>query len=241
MGKLIILGTTLGNLEDTSIRALRAIFESPVILAEDTRVYTKYKGLLKQRYLDTLISLGISHDTEQKVSSYRDQSHQKTLPHILELLKEKDVVLTSDAGMPAISDPGWLLIEDVLKEGYEIDVIPGPTAISTSLVLSGLPTDRFTFLGFPPRKRGKLQKFITPFLELETTIVLYESPYRVEKTVQFISEIKNTENLQVSLVSEITKKHQKVINGSIDEVKNKIKDKKLKGEWVILLRNYSKS
>jgi 16S rRNA (cytidine1402-2'-O)-methyltransferase len=174
--------------------------------------------------------------------SYREQIHEKILPFVLQKLNDGvDVSLFSDAGMPAISDPGWNLIEDVLKSNFEIDVIPGPTAIESALILSGLPTDRFTFLGFLPRRKGRAVELVSHYLNDENTIVIYESPFRVVKTLLLINERLGKENrIQAAAVGEITKKFQKAIRGKVGEVIEKLKKMGgLKGEWVICLRNYS--
>lgn len=147
MSKLYLVGTSIGNLEDVSIRSLKAIFESKYILAEDTRVFSRYKGLLKERHGDIISSLGVNQELEQKIYSYRDQNHSKVINQILQVLKkDNDIFLLSDSGMPGISDPGWKLIDKVIQNGYEVDTIPGPTALVSALLLSGLSTDRFTFL-----------------------------------------------------------------------------------------------
>src|SRR5690606_30698072 len=136
------------------------------------------------------------------------------------------------AGMPTISDPGFKLVEEVLKRGFEVDVIPGPTAIETALSISGLPTDRFTFLGFLPREKGKIEKLISQ--NIHNTVVVYESPYRVVKTLEIVSEI--YPNAKVSTCNDLTKKFQKVYRGDIKDVLSQLKnDKKIVGEWVIVL------
>jgi 16S rRNA (cytidine1402-2'-O)-methyltransferase len=242
MSKLIIVGTSLGNLDDISPRAIKAVFESPIILAEDTRVFHKMKQLLKDRSMELLEAMEVKFETEQMIMSYREQIHEKILPFVLQKLNDGvDVSLFSDAGMPAISDPGWNLIEDVLKSNFEIDVIPGPTAIESALILSGLPTDRFTFLGFLPRRKGRAVELVSHYLNDENTIVIYESPFRVVKTLLLINERLGKENrIQAAAVGEITKKFQKAIRGEVGEVIEKLKKMGgLKGEWVICLRNYS--
>ncbi|MDQ7020997.1 MAG: ribosomal RNA small subunit methyltransferase I [Candidatus Dojkabacteria bacterium] len=179
--KLTILGTPIGNLEDVTIRGLRTIFESKIILAEDTRSYSRLKGLIKQRFLETLKTLEIAYDTDQMVTSYRDQNHDRVIERILDILRSgEEVTLVSDAGMPGISDPGFKLIRSVIEAGFEVDVIPSTTAIAPALILSGLPTDRFTFLGFLPKQKGKAIKLIEKDIE-ERTVVFYESPFRIKK------------------------------------------------------------
>lgn len=237
MNKLQIVGTSIGNLEDITIRALRTIFGADVVLAEDTRQYFKLKDLLKRSYLEILEAMDIHlEDHMQFVSSYRDQNHDRAMPAILSSLQDdKKVVYISDAGMPGISDPGFKLIRDVINSGFEVDVIPGPTAADTALLISGLPTDRFSFLGFLPRKEGKAMKLLKDYLEKENTVIIYESPFRVVKVLEMLAKNFET-NLQVSACAELTKLHQNVFRGDAKEVYETLKDKDLKGEWVICLR-----
>lgn len=234
MPKLILCATPLGNIEDISIRGLRTIFESDYVYAEDTRSFFKLKSILKERFATFITQLGINENTRQHVDSYREENHKKATPEIIKILKEHDVVLVSDAGIPAISDPGFRLIEEVYKAGFEVDVIPGGTAVDSALVLSGLPTDKFTFLGFLPREKGKIKKIIeASFNDYVSSLVIYESPYRVLKTLEIIKEI--NPDLKVAAVNDITKKFQKVVRGDINEVISRLKKLKIVGEWVIVI------
>ncbi len=235
MGKLILLGTTIGNVEDISIRALRYIFESQNVLAEDTRVFYKFKTILKDRYSEVLKSLEIDSDLTQSVMSYREQNHERVVQNILNLLKESDVVLTTDAGMPGISDPGFKLVRAAIEEGFEIDVIPGPTAVSSALVLSGLPTDYYAFVGFLPRKKIRVQKLLENYNLEQTTVVFFESPFRILKTLEVIQELYG-EDLKISACGELTKKFQRIERGAVKGVIEKFKNQPAKGEWVICLR-----
>ncbi|MCA9386836.1 16S rRNA (cytidine(1402)-2'-O)-methyltransferase [Candidatus Dojkabacteria bacterium] len=235
MGKLIILGTTIGNVEDISIRALRHIFESQVVLAEDTRVFIKFKNILKDRYLDTLESLEINIDTKQNIHSYREQNHDRVVKDILEQLKDEDVAIATDAGMPGISDPGFKLIRDVIEAGFEIDVVPGPTAVTSAFVLSGLPTDYYSFVGFLPRKKSKIQKLLDNYNLEQTSLIVYESPFRVIKSLEILKELYG-DDLSVSAVGEITKKFQRVERGKVAEVISNFRKQAPKGEWVIVIR-----
>ncbi len=235
MGKLVLLGTTIGNLEDISIRALRYIFESPIILAEDTRVFIKFKNILKDRYLEVLESLEVTTETNQTISSYRDQNHERVVGNILDLLKDNDVVLMTDAGMPAISDPGYKIVKESIENGFEIDVIPGPTAVSSALVLSGLPTDHFAFIGFLPRKKSRIKKLIDNYNLEQTSVVFFESPFRISKTLEALQTIYG-EDLLVSACGEMTKKFQRVERGKVSEVINKFENQPAKGEWVLVIR-----
>lgn len=238
---LTLVGLPIGNVEDISVRVLRNLFTADIILAEDTREIIRFKQILKERFASILNNLDIVKQNDQKVYSYRDQNHDRALNGILQQLQEsKHVVLVSDSGMPGISDPGWKLIDEILKQGFEIDVIPGPTAVVTALVHSGLPTDRFGFIGFLPRKTSKIVKLMKEYLALDQTVIVYESPFRVLGTLQTIkenlSEIIGEGELKVSASTELTKLHQNTIRGNVDEVISELGKEKLKGEWVMCFR-----
>lgn len=244
MSKLILIATPIGNIEDISIRAMRSVFEIDIVLAEDTRQFGKLKGILKEKYSKLFEELNITENRKQRIFSYREQNHSRVVNAIKDRLREDLTVgLFTDAGMPGISDPGYQLIHDVLDSGFEIDVIPGPTAVSSALVLSGLPTDRYSFLGFLPRKDIKAKKLINEFLNDDTTVVIFESPFRIIKTVGLILDLNNSEerednrNIQVAAVNDITKKFQAVYRGTPETVLNELKNIKVQGEWVICLRN----
>lgn len=231
---LTLIATPLGNIEDISLRQLKAIFSMDVILAEDTRTFIKLRNILAERFPEILISLELDIEHKPELLSYREQNHAQVLSQILKLLKEeKNIGLVTDAGMPTISDPGQRLVEEVLKQGIEVDVIPGATAIETALSISGLPTDKFIFLGFLPREKGKIQKLISSYLESESSIIYYESPFRVLKTLEIIVE--TSENIQVAACNDLTKKFQKVTRGDIKSVISELKTQKIQGEWVIVL------
>lgn len=235
MSQLALLGLPIGNLDDLSIRALKTLFSSDVILAEDTRNYLKIKNIAKERYPVVLNHLGVDKDVKPELLSYREQNHARITPKIIELLRQnKTVTLVSDAGMPSISDPGYRLVDAVLQEGFNVDVIPGPSAVDTALVISGLPTDKFSFVGFLPREKGKIKKVLEPFLHLPTTVILYESPYRVVRTLEILAEL--APELYVAACNDLTKKFQKVYRGEVQEVNAEIQKNKIVGEWVLVLR-----
>lgn len=229
---LIIIGTPLGNIEDISLRQIRVLFSLKVILAEDTRSYIKLRNILSERYPEVLSSLGMDGKHRPELISYREQNHNKILPSIIELLKsENDVGLISDAGMPTISDPGQRLVEEVLRAGYEVSVVPGATAIESALSISGLSSDKFSFVGFLPRERGKIIKIINAY---NNTIVFYESPFRLIKSLEIIADINS--NFKVSASNDLTKKFEKTFRGEIGEVIEKLKkEKKIVGEWVVVI------
>jgi len=221
MGKLYVVPTPIGNLKDITLRALEVLRKVPVIVCEDTR--------------QTLKLLNHYKLTGKRLVSYYQPKEEEKLPLILKLLEENDIALVSDAGTPAVSDPGYKLIREVINKGFEVEVLPGPSAVITALVGSGLPTDRFLFLGFPPKKG--VENFFKPYKGLETTFILYESPSRILKTLEVIKNLFN--NPPTVVAKELTKIHEEFIRGkTTEEVINYLKETpdKLKGEFVILFR-----
>jgi len=221
MGKLFVVPTPIGNLKDITLRALEVLKTADVIACEDTR--------------QTLKLLNHYNIKGKRLISYYQPKEEEKIPQILELLKEgKTVALVSDAGTPAVSDPGYKLIKKVIEEGIELEVLPGPSAVITALVGSGLPTDRFLFLGFLPKKG--LEKFFEPYKGLETTFILYESPHRLLKTLEVIKKVFN--NPPTVVAKELTKLHEEFIRGITEEVIRYLEQNlnKVKGEFVILFR-----
>lgn len=231
MSKLILVGLPLGNIEDISLRVLYSLFNAPYIAAEDTRNYLKIKSIVKERYSN--IFPDINFENKPELISYREQNHQNSAKRIVQIIKDgTDVYLMSDAGMPAISDPGYRLVEECIKHDIEIDVLPSATAVDTALVLSGLPTDKFCFLGFLPRQESKIIKALESSKEFTT--IFYESPYRVKKTLEIISEKYPEAN--VALCNDLTKKFQKIIRGPIYKSIEELSRINIKGEWVIVIK-----
>jgi len=227
MAILYIVGTPIGNLEDITKRALRILSEVDLILCEDTRVTKK----LLDHY-------GIKTPT----LSYHEHSKLKKIEYIIQLLKEgKNLALVSDAGTPGISDPGNKLIELIVKDledGVKIVPIPGSSAITTAVSISGLPMDKFIFLGFPPAKR-KRKKFFEEVINSKYPVMFYESPYRIIKTLNELNSLYtkyNIQNTNTVVCRELTKKFETIYCGKIEEVVKKIEKDKIKGEFVVIVR-----
>ncbi len=221
---LFIVPTPIGNLEDITLRAIRVLKEVDVILAEDTR---KSGILLKH--------LEIS----KPMQSYYAFNEKKVINGIIDRLSGGEkMALISDAGTPAISDPGYLLVNTCLENNIKVECLPGATAFVPALVKSGLPTDAFVFEGFLPQKKGRKTK-IESFLEEKRTMVFYESPYRLLKTLTKFAEIFGQER-KVSVSRELTKIYEETINGSLEEVITYFSSKKIKGEIVIILAGKGK-
>jgi 16S rRNA (cytidine1402-2'-O)-methyltransferase len=216
-GKLFLVPTPIGNLEDMTFRAIRILKEADVILAEDTRTSAP---LLKHFGID------------KKAYSHHQHNEHKATSEIIRFLKEgKLVALISDAGTPAISDPGFFLTREVLKEGLEVECLPGATAFVPALVNSGLPTDAFVFEGFLPVKKGR-QTRLKRLAEEDRTIVLYESPHRLLKTLEEFEEYFGADR-QASVSRELTKIYEETVRGTIEEIKSHFSNNILKGEFVI--------
>lgn len=222
---LYIVATPIGNLEDITLRALRVLKEVDFILCEDTRVTKK---LLER------------HKIEKPLISYHQHSRLNKINYILQLLKEdKNLALVSDSGTPGISDPGDQLIKTIVEKlGQRTDIIPlpGPSAAIAALSISGLPTDKFIFLGFPPHKKGR-QKFFQEVGSSPYTVVFYESPHRILKTLNDLRQIDSLKNKQIVVCRELTKKFESVYRSAPIEVLEILKNSpdNLRGEFVIVI------
>jgi 16S rRNA (cytidine1402-2'-O)-methyltransferase len=216
-GRLYLVPTPIGNLEDITLRAIRILKEADIILAEDTRTSAP---LLKH------------FDIHQKVYAHHQHNEHQSANEIVKFLKEgKRIALISDAGTPAISDPGFYLVREALKHGLAVECLPGATAFVPALVNSGFPTDRFCFEGFLPLKKGRQTRYKQLATE-ERTIILYESPHRLLKTLDEMIEFFGEERL-ISVSRELTKMFEETVRGTVAEVKVYFETHPVKGEFVI--------
>lgn len=219
MGILYIVPTPVGNMEDMTLRAIRILKEADLVLAEDTRTSSH---LLKH------------FDIKQHLLSHHKFNEHGTSSSVVErLLAGQTVALISDAGTPGISDPGFFLVREAVKAGIEVQTLPGATAFVPALVSSGLPCDRFCFEGFLPQKKGRQTK-IQSLADEERTMVFYESPYRVLKTLQQFNEVFGPER-RISVCREISKVHEESVRGSLAEVISHFQEHEPRGEFVIVL------
>ena len=228
MPNFYIVATPIGNLKDISFRAIETLKGVDLILCEDTRVT---KELLNYYEINTAIL------------SYHQHSKAKKIDHIIDLLEQgKNLALVSDAGTPGISDPGNKLIQELVDSKIKINIvpIPGPCALITAACISGLPMDRFLFLGFPPTKR-KRKKFFNKVVKSEYSVILYESKHRIMKTLIELKDVLQEvirgkdSNFKVIVCQELTKKFETIHQGNIEQVIQKLEQSKLKGEFVIIL------
>jgi 16S rRNA (cytidine1402-2'-O)-methyltransferase len=218
-GKLYLVPTPIGNLEDITLRALRVLKEVDLILAEDTRTSAP---LLKHFEID------------QKVFAHHQHNEHKAVAEIVKFLKEgQNIALISDAGTPAISDPGFLLVREVLKHDLSVECLPGATAFVPALVNSGLPNDRFTFEGFLPVKKGR-QTRLKELIYEPRTMIFYESPHRLLKFLEELIEYFGAER-QASISRELTKMFEENVRGTLTEIKTHFEENILKGEFVIVV------
>lgn len=216
---LYIVPTPVGNMEDMTFRAIKVLKEVDFILAEDTRT----SSVLLHHF-----------DIKNELHSHHKFNEHQTCQKVVErLLAGQTAALISDAGTPGISDPGFMLVRECVKNGIEVQTLPGATAFVPALVSSGLPCDKFVFEGFLPQKKGR-QKRLGELKDETRTIVFYESPYRVVKTLEQFAEVFGEER-PVSCCREISKIHEESVRGTVAEVLQHFKEHEPKGEFVIVL------
>ena len=220
-GTLYLVPTPLGNLADITLRAIEALKKADVVACEDPR-----------RTLGLLNHLGIS----KPLWSYHAHSPGKRPRQLLEALQSgKAIALVSDAGTPGISDPGTSLVQGALEAGIPVVSLPGPCAAIAALAASGLPTDRFFFIGFLPRRTARARRVLSQAAENGGTVIVYESPFRTAGTLELIGTVAGPET-PVVVVRELTKIHEEIIRGTAQEVLTRLQGRTLKGEVVILFR-----
>jgi len=216
---LHIVPTPIGNLEDITLRALRVLKEADLILAEDTRT----SGILLAHF-----------EIKNRLLSYHKFNEHGEVERLVERLKAgEEMALISDAGTPGISDPGFLIVRECVREGVPVECLPGATAFVPALVCSGIPCDKFMFEGFLPQKKGRATR-IEALKQEKRTMVFYESPYRVVKTLSQFAEAFGGER-QAAACREISKIHEECVRGTLDEVRAHFEQQEPKGEFVIVL------
>jgi 16S rRNA (cytidine1402-2'-O)-methyltransferase len=223
MGILYVVPTPVGNMEDMTFRAVRILKEADLVLAEDTRT----SGILLKHY----------DIKNQLMSHHKFNEHGTSAGIVNRLLAGETVALISDAGTPGISDPGFFLVREAVRAGVEVQTLPGATAFVPALVSSGLPCDRFCFEGFLPQKKGRKTR-LESLREEQRTMILYESPYRLVKTLQQFAEVFGAER-PVSVCREISKIHEESVRGTLEEVIAHFTEHEPKGEIVIILKGKS--
>ena len=218
-GILYICGTPIGNLKDITLRCLNVLKKVDLIAAEDTR-HTK---ILLNHY-----------QIRKPSTSYHKYSKEKKVEHILQLLQEgKKIALLSDAGMPGICDPGYEIIRKAIENSITIIPIPGVSALTTALVVSGFALERFVFEGFVPRKKGEKRRFFLNLKDEERTIVFYETPHRIKDTLNTLKEVMG--DRRIVIARELTKKFEEIIRGKLSSVVDSLNNREIKGEITLVL------
>ena len=224
-GTLFICATPIGNLEDVSFRLIRTLTEVDLIAAEDTRTIKK----LLQRY----------NILKKDIVSYHDFSKKGRINYITDKLEAgENIALVSESGTPSIQDPGFEVVNECIKKNITVTVVPGPNAAISALVLSGLPADNFLFIGFLPKAGAKRKNKLSELATFPYTLIFYESPNRIEALTGEL--IERFGDRRASLVREITKIYEEVIRGSLSDILTRIKEKKVKGEIVLIVEGYKK-
>lgn len=224
-GKIYLVATPIGNLSDISIRAIETLKNVDIIACEDTRNTLRLLNHL---------------DIKAHLTSYHEYNKIEKAVEICNLVKEgKDVAIVSDAGMPAISDPGYELVDIAYKEGIEVSVIPGPSAVVCALALSGINSDRFSFEGFLPSNKKERKEILSELENESRTVILYEAPHRLLKTLKELFEYLGDRN--ISIVRELTKIHEEVRRGSLLKIISDYEEEKqiIKGEYVLVIEGKS--
>ena len=217
MPVLYVVATPIGNLEDITLRALRVLGEVQLIAAEDTRTARK----LLNRY-----------NIKTRLTSYFEHNKRMKMPVLLEMLEEQDIALISEAGMPGISDPGYELIKAAIEKDIQVVALPGSSAVTTALAVSGLPANQFVYLGFLPRKKGEKRSLLASVRDEPRTILCFESPYRVVDSLAAMQEVLGDRN--VAVCRELTKLHEEVFRGPLSSAVKHFQ--KPRGEFTIVIQ-----
>ncbi|KKS35518.1 MAG: Ribosomal RNA small subunit methyltransferase I, partial [candidate division WWE3 bacterium GW2011_GWF1_42_14] len=217
--KLYIVSTPIGNMSDITLRALEVLKSVELILSEDTRETDK---LLKK------------YGFSKPQISYRDQNHNRVIEQIKDMIKNgQSLALVSDSGTPLISDPGFKLVRELALENIKLETIPGPSAVTAALSVSGLPTDKFLFVGFLPKSAVQIEKFFEKYSDIDATLIFYESPFRLSKSMQIAQKVLG--HRQACVCNDLTKMYEEVVRGSLTDISNQYLNKKIKGEFVVLI------
>jgi 16S rRNA (cytidine1402-2'-O)-methyltransferase len=222
MPVLYVIATPIGNLEDISLRALRLLREVKLIAAEDTRT--------TRRLLN-------AYNIKTPLTSYHEHSKRAKLDYLLDYLENEDLALVSEAGMPGLSDPGYELIVAAIERGIPVVPIPGASAVITALVVSGLPTDQFLYVGFLPRRKGQRQRLLNSIVDEPRTIVAFETPHRLKETLNDIGEILGDRRL--SVCRELTKIHEEIFRGRVSQAREHFVE--ARGEFSLVIEGKTRA
>lgn len=244
MGTLFIVSTPIGNLEDITIRAIKTLLTVDGIACEDTRrtglLLKHIRTMYHKLTYDTQNHKAQQNQKEPDLISYYEQNEIRRIPEIINALKNGlNIALVSDAGTPAISDPGFKLIRECIREGVRVESTPGASSVITALTTSGLPTDKFLFLGYPPHKPGHRKQLYVNLLQsfktiknIQPTVVLFEAPHKLLTTLQELQEVFG--DMEIVICRELTKVHEEVRRGSINKSIEYFSKQTPKGEFIVL-------
>jgi 16S rRNA (cytidine1402-2'-O)-methyltransferase len=219
MNKLFIVSTPIGNLGDITYRAIDVLKNTKVVFAEDTRRSSK---------------LFFHYGITTPLKRYHEHNVDKAIPEVINYLKMGDVALISDSGTPLVSDPGFKLVRKIKDLGHPVISIPGASAVLASLVVSGLPTDKFSFRGFLPKKSSQIIREMEYIKDRDETTIYFESPYRINKTLALIMNVLG-DNRVICVCRELTKLHEEIFLGNVAEIKKEFISRNPKGEYVVLI------
>jgi len=222
MPVLYIIATPIGNLEDISLRALRLLQEVKLIAAEDTR---------------TTRHLLSAHNIKTPLTSYHEHSKRAKLDYLLNYLEKEDLALVSEAGMPGLSDPGYELVVAAIERGISVVPVPGASAVITALVVSGLPTDQFLYVGFFPRRKGQRQRLLSSIVDEPRTIVAFETPHRLNEALSDIEEILG--NRRISVCRELSKVHEEIFRGRVSQAREHFAEPR--GEFTLVIEGKTRA
>ena len=222
MGILYLVSTPIGNLDDISARAIKTLAEVKIIAAEDTRQTRK---LLSHYHINA------------SITSYHEHNKVEKIPYLLKELENSDIAVVSDAGTPALNDPGYELVRAAIQAGYRVSPIPGACASIAALVASGLPSDKFFYLGYLPRKKKERQRLLQEFSELTSTLIALEVPHRLMATLADLAEALGDER-QIAIARELTKIHEEIFRGSIEEAREYFSAQPPRGEFTLVISGY---
>jgi 16S rRNA (cytidine1402-2'-O)-methyltransferase len=222
MPVLYVIATPIGNLEDISLRAIRILQEVKLIAAEDTR---------------TTRHLLSAHNLKTPLTSYHEHSKRAKLDYLLNYLEKEDLALVSEAGMPGLSDPGYELIVAAIEHGISVVPIPGVSAVITALVVSGLPTDQFLYVGFLPRRKGQRQRLLSSIVDEPRTIVAFETPHRLREALNDIVE--SLGNRRISVCRELTKVHEEIFRGRVNQAREHFAEPR--GEFTLVIEGKTRA
>jgi 16S rRNA (cytidine1402-2'-O)-methyltransferase len=219
---LYVIATPIGNLEDISLRALRLLREVKLIAAEDTRTTRRLLNF---------------YNIKTPLTSYHEHSKRTKLDYLLDYLEKEDLALVSEAGMPGLSDPGYELIVAAIERGISVVPIPGASAVITALVVSGLPTDQFLYVGFLPRRKGQRQRLLSSIVDEQRTIVAFETPHRLSEALSDIEEVLG--NRRLSVCRELTKVHEEIFRGRVSQAREHFRE--FRGEFSLVIEGKTRA